>query len=109
MTQWTERQAGADKKCGESAAPMNISVKTPDDRIIPFEVKPCHTVGSVKKRILVVEGFEPDRQLRLIYNDRQLQDGFKLSHYNIQNESTLRLEIRRRVSECEWQTLPVNS
>lgn len=84
---------------------MKISVKTPDERIIPFEVSGSTTVGSIKSKIRDIEGFDPDQQLRLIYVDRQLQDGLTMSHYNIQMDSTLRMEIRRKVSECEWQTL----
>lgn len=103
------RQSHVAKNCCKSTADcnaeMNISVKTPDDRSIAFKVKPSTTVGSIKKEISVIEGFAPDQQLRLIYIDRQLQDGLTMSHYNVQNESVLRLEIRRKVSECEWQTL----
>lgn len=108
LRQWNERLRTA-PNCGESdgnvSVQMKLFVKTPDERILTFEVKSCHTIGSIKKQIQAIEGFAPDQQLRLIYIDRQLQDGFKLSHYNIQNESIMRLEIRRKVSECEWQTL----
>lgn len=99
------------KNCCKSANDPNVSgqmqifVKTPDERIIPFYVGPSTTVGSIKTKIRGIEGFAPDQQLRLIYIDRQLQDGFTMSHYNIQKDSTLRMEIRRKVSECEWQTL----
>lgn len=114
LKQWGTRQANVTKKCCKSANDsdafevgnsMKIVVKTPDARAIPFDVGPSTTVGSIKTKIRAIEGFTPDQQLRLIYIDRQLQDGLTMSYYNIQTDSTLRMEIRRKVSECEWQTL----
>lgn len=111
LNQWGTRPATGAKSCCKSANdpsasdPMEISVQTPDKRIIPFKVGPSTTVGSIKTKIRGIEGFASDQQLRLIYVDRQLQDGLTMSHYKIQNKSTLRMEIRRKVSECEWQTL----
>lgn len=92
------------KSTGDSDQKLTISVRFPDERITHFIVKTNYKIQNLKKGILKHKGFPMDQQLRLIYNDVQLQDGLTFGHYNVQDGSTLRLEVRRRKSECEWQT-----
>lgn len=72
---------------------MKIFVKTITNRKIILNVKTSDTVGDVKSKIQEITKI-PSYVQRLIFADRQLDDSWMLSDYEIQKESTLHLVLK---------------
>ena len=75
---------------------MQIYVFLRNGVTLTLEVKDSETIDNVKTMIsdILVGQIRPDQQL-LTFAGRELQDDMTLSHYNIQNKSTLHVVTRR--------------
>ena len=67
---------------------VQLFVKTPTGKRITLVVDPWDTINIVKTKIREKEGIATDQQ-QLIFAGRVLEDGYTLSHYNIEKEDTL--------------------
>ena len=72
---------------------IQIFVKTLTGTTITLRVKPSDSIEKVKDKIQVREGIPFDVQ-RLIFAGQELEDGRKISDYNIQRGTTISLVLR---------------
>ena len=85
-----------DKQSGSSLhASSAPTASTLTGKRLPLDVTSSSTVEDVKRLTYSEEPFDWDTQ-RVIFAGKQLEDGRTLSHYNIQEGSTLHLVLRVR-------------
>ena len=92
--------------CDSDSGDMQIFVKTPEGKTITLDVEASDTIENIRAIIMNKEG-TPKKQQRLLFMDMQLEDGYTISYYGIQKESTITLTMcikggvgkRGRVSE----------
>ena len=78
-----------------SASAMTIYVETPDDETLTLEVESGDNFDNVRDKLKVQDS--RTAQWWLSYQDSYLPYGRTLADYNIQNESTLRLNASKEI------------
>lgn len=87
---------------------MQIFVKTSTGKTITLEVEPTDSIEAIKGKIEEKEGIPPASQ-SLFFFGNQLEENKTLSDYNIQKESTLRLELPHvHTYATEWSSDATN-
>ena len=93
MHAWVNSGCGH-RHCGNMDVAMQVFVKS-ENSTIALSVEAATVVDDVKRIIWDREGVPPDKQ-RLIYNSSELQDGRRVSDYDIRKDSTIQLWLRLR-------------
>ena len=71
-----------------------LYVKTLMGDVITIEVEDTDTIAMVKEKIEKAEGI-PQNEQRLMFNNKKLADNRTIKDYNIEEEETLQLVIRK--------------
>lgn len=74
----------------QSRSKMTVFIKTLTGAALALDVDKDETVEDLKAKIHAKEGIPPQEQC-IVFVGKQLEDGHRLSEYNIQKESTLQL------------------
>lgn len=70
-----------------------MKIYTLSCKTVTIDLEPSDLVETVKTRVQEMESISSDK-LRVIFEGKQLDDKKMLSHYNIQNDSTLMIGLR---------------
>ena len=74
---------------------LQIHVKTPGGTTITMKLCSSNIILQVKG-VIQARLYHPTKVQRLTYEGKQLEDSMTLGHYNIQNDSTLHLEVETK-------------
>lgn len=76
-----------------SGKSIQVLIRTMSSENITLSVEQQDTIKDIKRIIQDIKGI-PDDQQRLIYDGKQLEDGYSLEHYAIGHKATLHLIVR---------------
>ena len=92
----------------------SVAVRTPDGRVITLDYEPEETVASLKQRVQTFNGRvpEPDEEVRLLFNGRELDDLHPLADYELPKNGVVDLvsgmTLFVRTPQAKLLTLDVN-
>ena len=70
-------------------------MKTIAGKMVALEVEDKDSIETIKRKIHEKEGTPPDEQ-QLVFDGQRLEDRCTISHYKLQNESTVHLVPKLR-------------
>lgn len=74
---------------------LQVFVKTLTGKTITLEISPNNSIEEVKNKIQAREGVPAEEQ-RLIFAEKQLENGHQVSDYDIKKDSTIHLVLSLR-------------
>ncbi len=72
---------------------MQIFIKTLTGKTITIDCKTCYSIKKIKEQIQEKQ-YIPFKQQKLNFSGKQLDNNNTLSHYNIEDTSTLHLTLQ---------------
>ena len=105
-----EHNAGTDLSSGINAMSIKndeikVTIKTLTGKTTALRMKREMTVSKLKTMIQITDGIDRDQQ-KLMFQNKTLEDEKELSHYEVNNNSTIFMIVSVKERAAEFQLVP---